>query len=195
MAGISINFKGFEEYANKLKQLPPRLQSTVNAEMKDGAMGMRNDMIANAPSDEGFLRNEIQVVKIPFGYSIESNAFYSAYVEFGTGSKVSIPAGFADYAAQFQGKAGRGGIDDFFLAIFEWVKRKGLAGTYSVKTHKRTGKKANFDEQDYDVAFAIMLSILKRGINPHPFFIPAFVRWEQLIKNKLEKIVNDNLKA
>jgi len=171
MAGISLVTKGFDQFQKKIAALPDKVKREIDAELKDGANGMRNDMIYNAPADEGFLRNEIQKpVQVPFGYSVVSNAKYSAYVEFGTGSKVSVPSDFNDFAAQFQGKGDSTG--SFYEAIKEWVKRKGI---------------------DEKAAWPIMRSILLHGINPHPFFIPAFVRWEQLIKNKLEKILADNL--
>lgn len=170
MVGITLVTKGFEQLQQKIAALPDKVKREIDAELKDGANGMRNDMIHNAPADEGFLRNEIQIGQIPGGYSIVSNAKYSAYVEFGTGMKVSVSADFNDFASQFQGKGDSTGI--FYEAIKEWVKRKGI---------------------DEKAAWPIMRSILLHGINPHPFFIPAFVRWEQLIKNKLEKIIADNV--
>ena len=78
------------------------------------------------------------------------------------------------------------------LALMDWVKRKGIAGTYSTKTQKRTGSRSARLGEDYDVAFAIMLKILKKGINPQPFLLPAYdaekVNLVKKIKNALNNV-------
>src|SRR5687767_15529226 len=84
-------------------------------------------------------------------------------MEFGTkGNYTPIP-GTEDIAQKFKGMKGSGGIDQFFLAILDWVKKKGLADTYSTGIKKvkggfaNTGKKGRrkraSDEQAFDLAF------------------------------------------
>jgi len=44
---------------------------------------------------------------VPIGdltFSVEAKAKYSAYIEFGTGGQVSIPAGYEDLAMMFKGR-------------------------------------------------------------------------------------------
>jgi hypothetical protein len=49
-------------------------------------------------------------------------------------------------------------------ALVRWVHVKGLAGTYSVKTHRRQGGKAKVAQQDLQVAFMIARAIARKGI-------------------------------
>lgn len=48
-------------------------------------------------------------------------------------------------------------------AILYWVKRKGLAGTFSVKTRRRLGSQATRDKEDLAAAWAIARHIAKNG--------------------------------
>lgn len=60
-----------------------------------------------APVDLGQLRQSIGNTKATIQINrslIFANTPYAAYVEFGTGGKVSIPKGFEQLAAQFRGK-------------------------------------------------------------------------------------------
>lgn len=49
-------------------------------------------------------------------------------------------------------------------ALVRWVHVKGLAGTYSIKTHRRRGSKASQAEEDLQVAFLIARAIGRKGI-------------------------------
>jgi len=94
---------------------------------------------------------------------IFSNAPYSAYVEFGTGTKVKIPAGFESLAAQFRGKGG-GTFDQLLDNIKDWCRRKGI---------------------DEKLAYPIAVSIVKTGIKPQPYFIPAYLQNVPIYEKKL----------
>ena len=61
-------------------------------------------------------------------------------------------------------------------ALIGWVRRHGLAGTYSVRTHKRLGSRATQASQDRRVAFLIARKIARRGSKPQPFMQPALDR-------------------
>lgn len=168
---ISITLSGFKEYEEKLKNFDKVLSSQVDEAVKDAAQLWAQRAKQDAPVDQGPLRSGISVVKIgKMDYEVVSNAEYSAFIEWGTKTRVRVPADLATYAAQFKGRRGGGSIDQFFLMILEWVKRKGIAGSYSVKTKRRTGNRQTQMYENYDVAFAIFISILKKGIHPHPFF-------------------------
>lgn len=60
----------------------------------------------NAPLDTGDLKRSIISVETNGGYGneITANMDYAPFVEFGTGSQVDVPDGFADLAIQFKGK-------------------------------------------------------------------------------------------
>ena len=114
------------------------------------------DAKQRAPVNFGQLRQSIKNTKATIQLNrslIFSNAPYSPFVEFGTGAKVKVPAGFESLAAEFKGKKG-GNFDEFLDNIRDWCKRKGI---------------------DEKLAYIIAVSILKKGINPQPFFIPAYL--------------------
>jgi hypothetical protein len=76
-----------------------------------------------------------------------SNAPYSAYVEFGTGSGVRIPNGFSEMAAPFKGKGIRRrdyGPKPFFIPSYlEGIQQypKDLRKVLEVQTRKYNAKK------------------------------------------------------
>jgi hypothetical protein len=147
----------------------------------------------------GTLRNSIfldfDYQKNKLTYKVGASASYAPYIEFGTGGSVKVSPEYANYALQFKGKrAGSGTLDEFLLALMDWVKRKGISGTYSTKTKKRTGNKSNKLGEDFDVAFAIMLKILKKGINPQPFLLPAYDAEKANLVKKIKNAL-DNVKS
>ena len=71
------------------------------------ADGMVTDAKLKAPVDLGQLRLSIGHTTARVGYNKSfffANAPYSAYVEFGTGGRVSIPKGFEELASRYKGK-------------------------------------------------------------------------------------------
>ncbi len=172
----------------KLLEKQDKVESIVNRELNSFAINTVNDAKRLAPVDEGYLRNSISYAKANFKVTITVNADYAAYVEFGTKKfaaayVAALPADWQTFAAQFKGKGGES-FQQFIVRLTQWVHRKGLAGTYSVKTRERTGAKASHGTEDYSVAYKIALSILRNGIKAHPFLYPAFE------KNRLELIAN-----
>lgn len=87
-----------------------------------------------APVDLGQLRQSIGNTKATIQTNrslIFANTPYAAYVEFGTGGKVSIPKGFEQLAAQFRGKGIRQVnlrpqpylIPSYLLGVNEYVEK------------------------------------------------------------------------
>ncbi len=54
-----------------------------------------------------------------------------------------------------------------------WVKRKRLAGTYSIKTRRRLGSAQRQAEENLAVARMIQIKIARHGTKAQPFFRPA----------------------
>ena len=118
----------------------------------------------------GQLRLSIGKTTARVGYNRSfffSNAPYAAFVEFGTGARVSIPKGFEQMAAEFRGRSG-GNFDTFVEAIREWCKRKGI---------------------DTKLAYIIAVSILRKGLNAKPFFIPSYLEGIQQYPKDLRKVL------
>jgi hypothetical protein len=70
-------------------------------------------------------------------------------------------------------------------AIQWWVKRKKIAGTYSIKTRRRTGNKQTKEQQDKQVAFLIGRKIYNKGIDPKPFMRPSYEQWSKVFEQRL----------
>lgn len=183
---------GLKKLMVQLETVPKVLAKKIDAELDASAKQIVRNAKNDAPTDMGDLKGGISSFKVDsLQYEIVSNAFYSPYIEWGTGKKVSIPADQAEFAAQFKGKSGGGNVDDFFANILDWVRRKGLSGTYSVKTKKRTGKVSSRDSEDFDVAWLIFMSILKNGVTPHPFFFHNFLKEKPELIKRIKAIVEE----
>ncbi len=80
-------------------------------------------------------------------------------------------------------------------AIALWVKQRGLAGVFSVKTRKRLGSKAKKQKQDVSVAWAIARHIAKHGTEAQWVFKRAAEASEEYVNNAfddaLDQILND----
>jgi HK97 gp10 family phage protein len=190
---ISLNITGLDKIFANIEKMSQDVKTKVAIEMNASALNIQSNAKKNAPVNLGGLRNSITLKEeIAIGkvfYSVGSALSYAPYIEFGTGGKVNTQ-GYESFAAQFKGKSG-GSFRDLVLALTQWVKRKGLVGTYSVKTQRRTGNKSNNAKKDEAAAYAIALSILRKGIRPQPFLLPAY----ELEKHKLLKKIKDILNA
>jgi len=204
---IHFSLTGVDSLIKKVEALSEKVQDEIALSIRESALKIQKDAKRNAPVDMGTLRNSIFIdfdyQKNKLTYKVGASASYAPYIEFGTGGSVKVDPQYANYALQFKGKrAGGGTLDEFLLALMDWVKRKGIAGTYQAKTYDistrkaskitRKGGKSQQMREDFDVAFAIMLKILKKGINPQPFLLPAYdaekVNLVKKIKNALNNV-------
>jgi HK97 gp10 family phage protein len=182
---ITIDVSQFSDFSGRFKGLEKELRSGVEGVLQKNAAALSLQAKQRAPTDIGGLKNSISA-PVRTGdtenieFTISVNVFYAAYMEFGTGKYAAqyvstLPPDWQAYAASFRGKKGNEGMDKFLERIMDWVKRKGISGTYSVKTQKRTsagGIARNFE--DAEVAYFIALKILTVGVRPHPFLFPAY---------------------
>jgi HK97 gp10 family phage protein len=193
---ITFSINGIDKLKERLKAMDQKVKDALAMELRESAMKIQKEAKRNAPVDMGTLRNSIYMdydyQKNKLTYSIGASASYAPYIEFGTGGSVKVPAKYSSYALTFKGKSANGGsLDEFMLAIMDWVKRKGITGTYSVKTQRRTGSRGSRMSEDFDVAFAIMLKILKKGINPQPFLLPAYEAEKVNLVKKIKQAIKD----
>ena len=177
MAGFTFDIGNLSEVLKRLDTLDAKVQQEVKDEISASALNIQSGAKRLAPVNFGQLRNSIylkeQKVQKGFVFTVGAKASYAPYIEFGTGGKVSIPAGFEQLASGFKGKKA-GTFKDMVQALTLWVRRKGIGG----------GK-------DKSIAYAIAISILRKGIRPQPFLIPAFqTEKPKLIKNILNVLKN-----
>jgi hypothetical protein len=174
-------FKGLQaEFAAATEKLVTIVSSEQQAAAQDWVARAQRD----APVDEGSLKRMITYVKrSEYAYEIISQAVHSPYMEFGTKTRYRPIPGTEQIAAQFRGRKG-GDFRTLMRAILRWVRRKGIAGRFSVKTRRRLGGKIDQFAEDYAAAWPIVLSILKKGVYPQPFFFKqADVVWPQMVRN------------
>ena len=171
---FAVSLGGMKELEGKLKNLTTALKVDVSDEINASALKIENQAKRLAPVNFGQLRGSIAHSKdSELTYSVAANASYSAYVEFGTGPQVNVPADFKSYAQQFKGKSG-GKFKDMVEALTLWVKRKGIGN----------GK------NDKGLAYVIALSILRKGMRPQPFLVPAYEMEKPKLIQRLNKLLN-----
>jgi HK97 gp10 family phage protein len=191
--GIFLKVNGMDKLFNDLSKLSEKIKLEVALEMNASALNIQSNAKKNAPVNFGILRNSIQLVEeLGDGkliYTVGSKLSYAPYVEFGTGGKVTIPNGYENFAEQFKGKKG-GTFQEMLKALIEWVKKKGIVGTYSTKTQRRTGSKKVQSKQNESAAYAIAISILRKGLRPQPYLIPAYEQEVPKLKERIKNIIN-----
>jgi HK97 gp10 family phage protein len=180
MDGFTFNIGNLSDVLKSLHTLEAKIQQDVKDEINASALNIQSGAKRLAPVNLGQLRNSIYLkeekVNKGFVFTIGSSASYAPYVEFGTGGKVSIPKGFEELASGFKGKKA-GKFKDMVQALTLWVKRKGIGG----------GK-------DKSIAYAIAISILKKGMRPQPFLIPSFEAEKPKMINNIKKAI-ENVKS
>ena len=173
------------EFASMAKELPDIVSGELETMSQEWVKLAKTD----APADQGALRGSITYYPAgPMKYEIVAQKFYAPFMEFGTKGKYQPIPGTEAIAAEFKGYKG-GDFMELLRMIVRWVKRKGITGTYSVKTRKRSGNKINQFAEDYSAAWPIAMSILKNGVNPHPFFFKQMhIVWPQMVRNVESRI-------
>lgn len=102
---FGLNLTGIKEIQDALKTIDSKLKQDVSDEINASALNIQSSAKRLAPVDLGFLRNNIALVQeSPLTFAVEAKAKYSAYLEFGTGGEVKIPAGYEDLAMLFKGR-------------------------------------------------------------------------------------------
>jgi hypothetical protein len=189
---FTLKVQGIEQFSTKLKALPAKMQKEVAGEIEDSARKINGKQLRLAPVDEGGIKQSTGYKKVkPLETELFSGKHYAPFREFGTKSRAKIPAELQDYAKQFNLKGPNIGFDAFFLIILDWVRRKGIAGRFSTKTRKRVGNKNTQLQEDFQVAWPIALSILRKGTHPQPFFFQPFFDERKALVENVRKIVED----
>lgn len=106
---VKINQADLAKLNKKLAQLQKFSKQELSNEIGRGAMEIVGRAKQSAAKDTGALRQNINSEASGKGVDVFANADYAPYIEFGTGSSVSLAdmkeLGIPDgYAAQFKGK-------------------------------------------------------------------------------------------
>lgn len=195
---ITANVDGLDKLLGNFTNLGVEGIRMADAVIASNVDGMVLEAKQSAPADLGKIRQSLGKEKVSedntVGYNFFCNALEAGFQEFGTGGKVDVPSEMADIASTFQGYKG-GSMQEFILALIGWVRRHGLTGVYSIKTHKRIGTNASNLDADTQAAWAIARSILRNGLKPQPFFYPAFVNGRSKLMPALEAAYNQLIQS
>ena len=163
----SIVLSGFEEFQGKLKGLPALMQREVGAEIQDASRRWESRAKQAAPVDQGRLRNSITSRKTGvMSAEVTVNSEDAPWLEWGTKTKVRVPSELQAYASQFRGK---GSGRDAKKMIYEWCKRNGIPE---------------------EAWYPIYRSIMRFGINPHPFFFIQLPLIQVELRKNIPNILN-----
>lgn len=180
MSNKVVEVKGFDELVKrigKLNNMADEFYFPVHDAMGQSARlleeQIKQNLTDNDSAGTGALRasiggSEVQITKdaifveVGAGYGPGAAVPYAVYLENGTGPAVGRPAYTPPLSIAEPGQP-----------LYEWVRVKGLAGTYNPKTMKRIGGKKIQTDQNRKVARAIWAKIRKEGTQPHPFFFRA----------------------
>jgi hypothetical protein len=189
---FTISIQGFNKLKNRIASSPAKLRKEIGGELKDSANRINAKQLRLLPVDEGGLKQGTIVKHTSdLEHDLLSSKRYAPFMEFGTKSKAVIPAELQEFAKQFNQSGPKMKFAEFLLLIAAWVRRKGIAGKYSVKTKRRLGGKATKDAEDTAVAYPIAVSILRKGVKPHPFFYAPYLEEKPKIIVRVKKILDD----
>jgi len=149
---VNAKIKGLSKTIKALQNKGEEIRQKVNTEVKRSAKIIESNAKRNAPVSDGRLRASIIADPVSDEqWQVLAKASYAPYVEFGTKSKVEIPAGLEGYAMQFKG--GGGSFDDLVENIEIWAKPKGIP---------------------QEAVYPIAIKIAREGVGAQPFLFPAF---------------------
>ena len=162
------SIKGINETIKELRKFGAKAIQAINDETEEAANDIEGNAKKLAPKNFGKLAQSISSKKIKDSlYSVFVNEKYGAYMEFGTGTKVQVPAEFSQMASEFKGKKS-GTFKEGLEAIKAWCRAKGI---------------------DEKAAYPIFAKILGAGINPQPFLYPAYIKGKKEYLDNLNKLI------
>ena len=191
--GITIRMRGLDKVLNKMYEFPVRVQRGIDQEMGAAVDEMVTEAKANAPADEGMIRNSISAKHDKLKHKAFMQKSYGVYMEFGTKGQTKVPPFLGSYANKFKGR-GTGSYKDALKSVEGWVKRKGVTGTYSVKTRRRTGNKDVQEQQNKRAAYLILRKILRDGLKPRPYFFPAYANAKLNVVKRIKQMLKEEVK-
>jgi HK97 gp10 family phage protein len=167
MIGGKKLLKKFEKMGD---DAPVRFKEVVD----DTAYYMRiqavNHINKNVDTGTGHLKRSMYVKSTsPTSARVGNTATHAPYVEFGTGKYVRVPSELAPIASAVRSRPKRS-FEDGLRRIADWLKMKG-------------GDPKN--------AWPVLMSILRTGVKPRPFFFPAMKMAQRYMRKESAKALKD----
>lgn len=165
MTRITAKITGEKKLLEKFRKYGEEGDKLLDSVVEARARELEAEAKRRAPVNLGTLRNGIITQRQgDKEWDVVSTADYSAYVEFGTGKQVRVPAELADIASQFKGRR-EGSFEEGLDSIRQWCRNVGI---------------------DPKNAYPIFMAILRRGLRPRPFMYPAFLKAKKLFKQDIK---------
>lgn len=159
--------EGLDKVLKQLKQFGVEADKQIGGTTSDIAKEIVSSAKTLAPKNLGKLSQGIYDKKVDdLNYEIVAGESYSAYVEFGTGKKVSVPQELSSLASKFKGNGG--GFAEGLQSIRDWCKSKGI---------------------EESAAYPIFMSILRNGTSPQPFLYPAWKKGQKQYVKDLQQLL------
>jgi len=174
MIKLQLNRKDLAFLKQNMQRFSEDINEIVRIELGLTANDIRNDAINSAPVAFGQLQKQIIVDENAKGFKVESGSKYSAYVEFGTKSKVDVPPELASIAMKFKGGA-PGTWDELLKNIEEWAH----------KTKKIP----------IEAAYGAAMNIARYGVKAQPFLYPAYTKNRDLAEKNINRKLKDFVKT
>lgn len=166
MAGFALDISGIKGVEAAIKKIDSKATKGLSDELNASLLNIQNMAARTAPGNLGKLKGSFNIdISNQLFKSVFSMVEYAPYVEFGTRGKAKIPLGFEKFAAQY--KSSGQGAKGAWKAIEFWIKRKGI---------------------DPKLTFVIFRSIMRNGIKPQPFMIPAYEKEKPALLKRLKAL-------
>lgn len=163
---------------NAMAQAGKLLEDQIKQNLTDNDSVATGDLRASVSSSEVQVTKDAMSVEVGAGRGLP----YARAVEYGT--KPHTPPLSITEPGQ---------------PLYEWVRIKQLAGTYSVRTGRRLGSKAKQIDENRQTARAIWARIRKSGTRAHPYFESALEQVRdgilRLFRDAVEAVVENILKS
>jgi HK97 gp10 family phage protein len=164
-----MEIKGVNNVISEIRKYGKEAVKDIEGVTELVARNIEKNAKNSAPANLGKLGQSIITEKVnKTNYKVVVNAPYGAYMEFGTGTKVVVPAELSSVSKQFKGKK-TGNFKTALEDIKSWCKSKGIPE---------------------EAAYPILAKILKVGITPKPFLYPAYLIGKIEYLDKLTKTLN-----
>lgn len=108
---IKVDVKGAKELKELFKRFGDEGEQEIRIVTESAAEEIAGDARKLAPVDRGDLQQSMKWAKVEnkndlLLYKVYSDEPYAGYVEFGTGSRVSVPSEMSDVAGEFKSGTG-----------------------------------------------------------------------------------------
>ena len=161
--------KGLSELKLRITNKTDEVRKGMASMLVSRAALIEYEAKRNAPVNLGHLRQNIHSEYKDGVASVSANADYSPFVEFGTGTKVEVPNGFESLANKLRGSK-KGSFEEMKEDIEDWCRSKGIDKKY---------------------VYPIILKILRVGISPQPFLIPAYLKHREKYLKEVKKYIDE----